>query len=191
MELLRQTARSYISRILKFEWSSDGFSDIMEAAHELPDKELHEIMSVAVAEHIEEFIQMGDSALEDIIQYSPVRITKSITARLRKKHSELGSLRSEFEMLHLKYETLDSNVTCLNADIDYQTAEIDSMRADIDLISRILERAREALDGRQSCRARGCKARFNCFFEQREQGGPSDYELRCSLCRCRLQRSRK
>lgn len=105
--------------------------------------------------------------------------------RLRESRSEFGSLQSEFEMLQLKYQTLDSDVACLNAHLDYQTAEIEFMETDNDQLSHTLERAREALDERQSCRARGCEARFDCFFKQREQG--KSIRLRASLLAMQLQ----
>lgn len=167
IESLRQTAKSYISETFKLKWSSEVFPDIVKAVYEVRDPELHEIICSTVAEHIEDIIQLGDSALEEVVDYNPVGIAKNVAERIRAQDSELKTLRSKLRENDFIIKHLGSS---------------------IDKISGTVFGIRQALSERQKCPAKGCKAQFDCFLSENLRVW--DCEVRCSLCRCRLLRSR-
>lgn len=187
IQSLRRTANLYISSALQTKWfSAERFSAIIKAAYEVPDRELHEIIAQVLAEHIEEFIKLGDTALEEIVECFPVHVIKIITGRHHETKRELSRKDAELNICQSQYEQIKLANDDLQSELSFLDEESDHMIHKIGRLSRTLERYHETLNTTESCRARDCGARFDCFLAKPEQGSVEDYELRCSRCRCRL-----
>lgn len=173
---LKHLANTKIQRVLKTTWSANGFSDVVkETFSSTGDPELHQIISLSAAAHIEELVELEGFAGLDIIGDFTIAIMRNMVAS-RKASEDL--LSQKLQAIESQLQDAESRLHYQKTLLDYETTRADRMIENID-------NCIDTLSETNTCRNVRCEAEFNCYIERGGRANEPVYTLRCARCRCR------
>ncbi|RFU25153.1 hypothetical protein B7463_g11194, partial [Scytalidium lignicola] len=170
---LNQLSVSKIQHILQTNWSAVAFCGVVqEALGSTSDKQLHELVASAAAEHIRELIELDSfSDLESMSTFA-INVLRGCDKRIQKLETDLAYTKME----------LHADLTDQKSLLQQETARAGHIIDNVEKCLRVLSRT-------ESCCNGTCNAEFSCYIEQHGRVVEPLYTLRCAVGITRQTRS--
>ncbi|TQW01058.1 BTB/POZ domain-containing protein [Cordyceps javanica] len=133
-----------------------------EALGQTGDLTLHAMLAKLTAKNIRQYLETDQ--LAELVGNFGIEILRDIVAA---------------------EDTMRSNITHLQFELEAERARHEGAKARSTRIVENINNCMNTLKESEGCRNQSCRAKFNCYIEERGQSFEPLFLLRCSECRCR------